>query len=626
MSMIGWQPLVWYLLIIPFKSWSLMKTDDIPWIDSMAPSTNAQDLGQSDSQPPTVAAFSPSTITGSALTSRQRSSVIVHRKSPLLVATPPAITRALAYSHPFLLPLNKLAGLLSWTSGDPWQSFLLVASFWMIVLYSDVIILWAGPILVVVALILGMYGRRYSPLSSTASTGEKHKTKVARDSTLRHQKSLDEIVDTLRIFTTRCNILLEPLLDLTDFLSTQRTPTSATTRPALTALFIRILLVTPVWILLTLPPFYLLTTRRVVMAVGTIVLTYHSRPARVSRSILWRSRGVRRLCAAATGLSFGGTSDQQQKAETQVQAKGQSQGLNISTRRRGTNAGVRFTFVVYENQRRWLGIGWTYSLFPAERGPWTDEHMNPVASKDSFELPEVQTGDAKWRWVEGSEWRIEGADNFNGKSDSKGSTGEGWIYYDNKVGCLLPMGFIILFANRFQWNDGRRGQDGWDRYTRRRKWYRDAELAEVSPASSENSSEETISGLTQALSREKEADNADAQSIAASTKSSRRRRWFSGSKGPEKEQATIDEVDSGRATGSSASGVGASQPISINNPRKQQHAREGSVATSDSASLREKEMANSQDHLDRWSTRAAGGTERAEREWGLSDEVNMGLS
>ncbi|KAJ5558722.1 peroxisomal membrane protein Pex23-Penicillium chrysogenum [Penicillium sp. DV-2018c] len=580
-----------------------MKTDDIPWIDSMAPSTNAQELGQSDSQPPTVAAFSPSTITGSALTSRQRSSVIVHRKSPLLVATPPAITRALAYSHPYLLPLNKLAGLLSWTSGDPWQSFLLVASFWMIVLYSDVIILWAGPILVVVALILGMYGRRYSPLSSTASTGEKHKTKVAQDSSLRHQKSLDEIVDTLRIFTTRCNILLEPLLDLTDFLSTQRTPTSATTRPALTALFIRILLVTPVWILLTLPPFYLLTTRRVIMVVGTILLTYHSRPARVSRSILWRSRGVRRLCAAATGLSFGGISDQHVKAQAPVQAKGQSQGMNISTRRRGTNAGVRFTFVVYENQRRWLGIGWTYSLFPTERAPWTDEHMNPVSAKDSFELPEVQTGDAKWRWVEGSEWRVEGADNFNGKSDSKGSTGEGWIYYDNK------------------WNDGRRGQDGWDRYTRRRKWFRDAELVETG---SENSSEETLSGLTQALSREKESDNADTQSIAASTKSSARRRWFSGSKGPEKEHATTDDVDSGRATGSST--AGASQPISIKNPRKQQHAREGSVATSDSASLRDKDIANSQDHLDRWSTRAAGGTERAEREWGLSDEVNMGLS
>lgn len=34
-------------------------------------------------------------------------------------------------------------------------------------------------------------------------------------------------------------------------------------------------------------------------------------------------------------------------------------------------------------------------------------------------------------------------------------------------------------ANLSQWDDGRRGQDGWGRYTRRRKWYRDAELVEL---------------------------------------------------------------------------------------------------------------------------------------------------
>lgn len=54
---------------------------------------------------------------------------------------------------------------------------------------------------------------------------------------------------------------------------------------------------------------------------------------------------------------------------------------------------------------------------------------------------------------------------------------------------------------------------------------------------------------------------------------------------------------------------------------RKSHAREGSVATTDSSSQREE-----QDHLDRWATRAVDGTERAEREFGLSDEVNMGLS
>lgn len=382
----------------------------------MAPGAYSPDHGlQLDSQSPTVAAFSPSTISGSSLASKQRSSIIVHRKSPLLVATPPAVTRALAYSHPFILPLNKLVGLLTWSTDDPWQSFVFLACFWALVLYSDAIILYAGPILAVIGLILALYWRRYSPLSSSALTSEKGTHKSAE------YKSLDDIVETLRSFTTRCNILLEPMLDLTDFLSTQRTATSATTRPALTALFIRILLVTPIWILLSAYPLYIITTRRVIMTLGTIFLTYHSRPARVSRVILWRSLTVRRVWSIVTGLSFSLEKDQPPKYQGRARTKGRK------SSRREDSSGVRFTFAVYENQRRWLGIGWTYSMFPSERAPWTDEHLNPISSKEEFELPEVQGGTARWRWVDGSEWRIHGAD------DADSGDGGGWTYYDNKV-------------------------------------------------------------------------------------------------------------------------------------------------------------------------------------------------
>ncbi|KAE8152540.1 integral peroxisomal membrane peroxin-domain-containing protein [Aspergillus avenaceus] len=610
--------------------------DDIPWIDSMAPSTSTQD--HADSQPPTVAAFSPTTISGSSLASRQRSSIIVHRKSPLLVATPPPITRALAYSHPFILPLNKLVGLLTWTTDDAWQSFLLVSTFWAVVLYGDAIILWAGPPLVVIALILGMYWRRYSPLSTRSISGEKpgHQ-RAASDNSMRHHDSLDEIVESMRTFTTRCNILLEPFLELTDFLSTQRSATSATTRPALTTLFVRILLVTPIWIALTLPPVCLITTRRVILIIGTIILTYHSRPARISRVILWRSLTIRRICSMITGLTFSLNVDKTLSARTQSHGHAAS----IATRRREESSGVRFTFILYENQRRWLGIGWTVSLFPSERAAWTDEHLNHVPSKDEFELPEVQSGNAKWRWVAGSEWHIDGADD---KSDAKASDGGGWIYYDNK------------------WNDGRRGQDGWDRYTRRRKWCRDAELVEVNPNGEPTS--EATSGLTQALERERRKSNgthdastvdADSESLAGSTSSkTRRRRWFGGSKTVSDKATGISStlpasnnnssVDLGRITPSTASSSrpakGVSRPISIPSSQKLSssydspsgsgsYGREGSLhgstAHSD-LSIRDKEIANSQDRLDRWGARAAGGTERAEREMGLGDEVNMGLS
>ena len=436
-----------------------------------------------DPNPPTIAAFSPAAASGYSASSKQRSTIIVHKKSPLLVATPPQITRALAHSHPFLLPLNKLAGLLTWTSNDPWESYLLVAAFWAVTLYGDQIIRYASPVIIVTVLILGMYSRRYSPLSSTSRTGEKHNPKSHRrepseaSSSSPHHKSLDEIVDTLQELTNRCNILLEPFLTLTDFLSTQRTPTSATTRPALTTLFIRILLVTPLWITLTFPPFYILTTKRTILFVGTTILSWHSRPARVTRLILWRSVFVRRLSSLITGLTF--PSPHSQASASTDKPTSQSRLANLkatSNTKRPASSGVRFTFILYENQRRWIGLGWTTSLFAYERGPWADEHLNPAPSRDEFELPDVEGGASKWQWCEGSEWRIEHGDyKKHARNVSTGSRtgvakeegtendGGGWIYYDNR------------------WEDGRR-EDGWGRYTRRRKWYRDAELVEVTPS------------------------------------------------------------------------------------------------------------------------------------------------
>ncbi|KAL2134873.1 hypothetical protein VTI74DRAFT_10599 [Chaetomium olivicolor] len=512
---------------------------------TLHPSTPSRNDGPvasilSGGPPPTYASFSPATLsttTPSATSAaKRRSTILVHQKSPLLLATPPQVTRALAYSHPFLLPLNKLVGLLTWTTGDPWESFLMVAAFWAAVLYGDIVVRVAGPLVLVLVLIAGMYGRRFSPLSSsgwsepglgtkdgTAAVGDAKGPKVARRSknlsvdgladkngkmgngsaaagkghtrnrsstseatNTRHQKTLDEIVESLREFTARCNILLEPLLELTDFLSTQSTPTSATTRPALTTLFIRILLCIPFWFLLTLPPLRIITTRRVILILGTILLTWHARVIRVTRAILWRSATIRRMLALVTGLSFEDLSKTPSASPTAATDSAASSAATTTKtpstpsaktpreseltkalrRARGSRStGVRFTFIIYENQRRWVAWGWAPSQLMYDRPAWTDEHNNAVPPRDHFELPEVADGsNMRWRWVEGSRWRVDGvADEGAGSDfDYDGPAGRnGWVYYDTK------------------WQHGRRGQDGWNRWTRRRKWYRDAELVEI---------------------------------------------------------------------------------------------------------------------------------------------------
>jgi hypothetical protein len=440
-----------------------------------------------DPNPPTYATFAPPHIGQATPQTKLRSAILVHQKSPLLAATPPQVTRVLAYSHPFVVPLDKLVALLTWTTGDAWESFLIVASFWAVVMYGDVVTRYAGPIVLVSGLILGMYTRRYSPLSSTGWTGEKgqkgHK-RAESESDIKHHKSLEDIVDTLKLFTSRCNILLDPFLRLTDFLSTQRTATSATTRPALTVLFIRILLVLPIWILFTLPPFYILSTKRVVLAVGTVMLSWHSRPARVTRTLLWRSRTVRRTCAFITGLDFGEIVSANKKGAPPLPPRkksAQEVAASLAAKRRPESTGVRFTFSIYENQRRWLGIGWTSSMLAYERAAWTDEHLNAVPPKEDFELPEVEGGQSRWRWVEGSEWKMDRGDKDAKTGKAASSEEAGWIYYDNKVGLRAHYASLRRLNVR-QWRDGRRGQDGWGRYTRRRKWHRDAELVEATPS------------------------------------------------------------------------------------------------------------------------------------------------
>lgn len=470
---------------------------------------------------PVYATFSPATLSSASQqpisAAKRLSTILVHQKSPLLLATPPQVTRALAYSHPFLLPLNKLAGLLTWTSGDPWESFLLLGLFWAVVLYGDVVIRFGGPLLLVVLLIGGMYGRRFSPLSSSgwsedggagggaapamgknnkgkgkssSSTDDasrttketnsspakaggsgsggggasgQHKRASSEATSTKHQKTLDEIVETLKELTARCNILLEPLLELTDFLSTQRTATSATTRPALMRLFVRILLCTPFWVALTLPPLRVVTTRRVMLCFGTVVLTWHARVVKAARTILWRSATVRRLANLITGLDISvptkananvkKTAAQQALERTQQQmgtakfaaraASSRESELTKAIRRArgGNDAGVRFTFIIYENQRRWVGLGWTNSLFAYERAAWTDEHNNPVPPREQFELPAVEEdSNMRWRWVDKSRWRVDGVPDeaaIDGEGDNWNYDGDGgkngWVYYDNKV-------------------------------------------------------------------------------------------------------------------------------------------------------------------------------------------------
>ncbi|KAF3929557.1 hypothetical protein ABW19_dt0205883 [Dactylella cylindrospora] len=402
-----------------------------------------------DPNPPTVAQFSKSPSSSERASYHQ-----IFQKSPLLASTPPQITRALSQIYPYAKVANYAAGLLTWTTEDPWESFLVVAAFWGVTLYGDLIIRWLGNVLIVLVLALAV---------------------LARNQKLKEEHpSLDDILESLQLLAARLTVLTEPFHSLAAFLSVGQSPTTATMTPTLITLFIRILFVSPIWIFLCTPPFRIITPRRVVMFIGTAFLSWHSRPARVTRTILWRSAMIRDVCERITGLNLtpqdipqppplpprnGGKRGSEDKSHKRTPSsivashfKNKSSPLGNLNQNRGTSPGVRFTFSIYENQRRWLGVGWTSSLFAYERPAWTDEHLSACPPVEEFQLPDAKNG-MKWRWVEGQTWQVEG------EEDGK-KPGNSWVYYDNK------------------WRNGKRGVDSWSAYTRRRRWYRNAELVE----------------------------------------------------------------------------------------------------------------------------------------------------
>lgn len=370
----------------------------------------------------------------------------MHEKSPLLVATPPQVTRAFAHLYPYLLVLNKLAGLLTWTTGDIWESFLFLASFWAITLYGDAIVRYAGPLVVVSGLATILYAMNHSSLFPLPEPIGDNARQGKQDRSVSHRRSLDDIVDSVRLFTARCDILVEPFLQIRSFLSKQRKASSSSSstdgityaEPVFLMLLTRALFLTPVWIILSLPPFRVVTTKRAVLVIGTTILTWHSPAAKVSRTLLWRSRAIRHMCCLLTGLQFkqARKSNVLRRLFSSVQLRGNGRKLNdgpstLIRQESSVPKSIRFTFTLYENQRRWLGIGWTSSMLAYERPAWTDEHLNPKPPKEKFKLPEVEGAHAKWRWVEGSEWEIDIGDDARGSKNSEAD--QGWIYYDNKV-------------------------------------------------------------------------------------------------------------------------------------------------------------------------------------------------
>ncbi|KAI5957464.1 hypothetical protein KGF57_003158 [Candida theae] len=356
------------------------------------------------------------------------------QSSPLLSSTPPVVSKALVRAYPYLLIINKLLAIATWTNDDYWVNIVLVCLYAFAVLYFENLVTWFGHLIIVGVITL------FALLNE----------KIIEETSV--NPTLDDVVHALTATCIKADMLIYPITSL------------SLTAYDIKRLLFTTLFLTPVYLIIT---FLLVKPRFILLFTGLFLFTYHSSYSVVIRRIIWKLKAARVISFYLTGLDL----SQSRKSSLFAAAFAKVQkNENIDN---PTSKPVRFTYVIYENQRRWLGIGWTSNLLSYERTPWTDEFLNESSSIETFKLPATDDTNmstdphlqgATWRWVDKT-WRLDltndGAitlpSSKRSKTTANPSTDEGYIYYDNV------------------WKKPST-EDTFSKYTRRRRWIRTAEL------------------------------------------------------------------------------------------------------------------------------------------------------
>ncbi|CAI1999671.1 hypothetical protein SEUBUCD646_0G02850 [Saccharomyces eubayanus] len=344
--------------------------------------------------------------------------------SPLLTSTPKTVSRSLVRLYPYLIVVDNFLSVITWSNDNIFVNVFGIFTFTVCVLYFGTITKYFGHLMIV--------GIIWAYLLIDKHVQE----------TMASCPSLDDIIHVMDRVSMKSSAVLSPIT----ILSAQD----------VRRLLFTVAFLSPIYIFLTmfvLPPNYLM------LAGGLYVLTYHSKLIRRMRRYMWKFRIVRLLVFFVTGLDLGGP-DNNRRLFASVNKKIRSFVWNEVGNTSSTKKTVLFKVALFENQRRWLGIGWTSTMLSYERASWTDEFLNSSPSPDMFTLPEKQSGMA-WEWHD-KDWMLDltndGAIQLPAsatKTKFKPGADEGFIYCDNT------------------WNNPS-ATDTYKKYTRIRRWVRTA--------------------------------------------------------------------------------------------------------------------------------------------------------
>ncbi|KAH9038714.1 integral peroxisomal membrane peroxin-domain-containing protein [Lactarius pseudohatsudake] len=352
-----------------------------------------------------------------------------------LHSVPTPLVALLVRLAPSVSYLRRAAQIVSWQSS--WvDSWLILATWWALVIFVDPALRYFLPLVIVSAV---AYFRRRQPPKDTS---QQPITEAAIQAALKDLASLHILLPSLPAFPTSLSPSILPSISLLR---------------ACAIAFIPYLILT-----------YLIPVRVLVGLIGTILLTYRAPFARLLRAALWRSAFVRwalyRSWAVLSGIPM--------PSSIPSPALGAAANTTIAAK-------FRFAFMVYENQRWWMGLDWTAALLPGERPSWCSASQAPLSPPAAFALPAPTTvflpvdgvpdarekRTATWTWAE-PEWQVivhrdgEPSTAVDGVENLGETDADGWVYGDNK------------------W-ESHSSKGGIGKYTRHRRWTRVAFLTET---------------------------------------------------------------------------------------------------------------------------------------------------
>lgn len=332
---------------------------------------------------------------------------ISHSKGPpLLSSTSPIIVSALNAAFPAILIINSVLSILTWTNENKSSNFLFLLVYITVVKYWNILGVLFFPLLLCFSFCCFYWGIKV--ILEDTGPGSTSPT-------------LEEIIDTLTNMSIRLRLLVKPILDI-----------KKADSDSLWRLLITATLLTPVYISLMK---FLFSPTSFCIFWGTFIFTYHSMWFIAIRKLLWRSVYIRKGTSFLTGLDIS-TLDKSSDIVRMTDLKVLNAGNSTTSRldhsapplptRADTNTRKIVEFQIFENQRRWLGFGWTEYTLPNERVQFTDADLKPCDGIDAFKfptIPELAKIDHKWTWFDES-WKVD-------KSFNKEQDPDGWVYYNN---------------------------------------------------------------------------------------------------------------------------------------------------------------------------------------------------